>query len=371
MASETILSQVDVQRMESLCDERLISRQRHPTEDLLIWNYTALCQYKFAWDEYTRMCRGLITDSQGDIVARPFPKFHNIEEHSGSDCRLPPLDWRKPFICTQKEDGSLGILYPSKEGWKIATRGSFTSDQALHATEIFRKKGYDKYIYSKDLTYLFEIIYPDNRIVLDYKGMDDLILLEILDTGTGNALKWESVSKIAKEIGCPVVSCIELSVENIQRLEELFGKDRGGEEEGIVVRFEDGTRCKVKYGEYKRLHRLITGCSPRSIWENLKDGKSLEELLEHVPDEFNSWVQKNVELIKGDYKVMEGECEQIFKKIKKLGDVDRKTYAQEILEHGILSKILFQMLDGKNYSETVWKMIKPDSTKPFRPDIDS
>src|SRR5439155_17561955 len=35
---------------------------------------------------------------------------------------------------------SLGILYPTPEGHAIATRGSFASEQALHATEVLREK---------------------------------------------------------------------------------------------------------------------------------------------------------------------------------------------------------------------------------------
>ncbi len=37
----------------------------------------------------------------------------------------------------------------------------------------------------KDKTYLFEIIYPENRIVIDYGDSDDLILLSIINNETG------------------------------------------------------------------------------------------------------------------------------------------------------------------------------------------
>ena len=32
------------------------------------------------WDEITLQCRGLVTDNEGNVVARPFKKFFNIEE---------------------------------------------------------------------------------------------------------------------------------------------------------------------------------------------------------------------------------------------------------------------------------------------------
>lgn len=48
--------------------------------DLILFNYTPICQFSKAWDEYTIMARGLIVDKEGNVVARPFDKFFNYEE---------------------------------------------------------------------------------------------------------------------------------------------------------------------------------------------------------------------------------------------------------------------------------------------------
>ena len=45
-----------------------------------IWNYSVSVQYERLWDEITVQCRGLVTNSKGEIVARPFTKFFNYEE---------------------------------------------------------------------------------------------------------------------------------------------------------------------------------------------------------------------------------------------------------------------------------------------------
>lgn len=359
---------VDLKIIEELSEKKLVSTQSHPKWPLLIHNYTQVAQYERAWDDMTRMCRGLITDLEGNVIARPFPKFFNIEEHEGEDSKLPKLNWNQPFTSTRKEDGSLGILYWTPDGWQIATRGSFTSDQAIKATEMFYAKGYDKHNYGKGLTHLFEIVYPSNRIVLDYKGLEDLILLEILDTETGGATSWERMAETAKDIGCPVVPYMALSSENIQRLDEYYGADLGSNEEGLVVRFNDDTRVKIKYAEYKRLHRLVTMCSARSIWENLKDGKDLGELLERVPDEFMSWVKRIVEEITRDFSIIESDAKIAFNKIRHL--TDRKQFALIAREY-VYPSILFAMLDGKDYSHIIWKLVKPESTKPFQQDIDA
>jgi RNA ligase len=104
------------------------------------------------------MCRGLVTDDKGNIVARPFKKFFNMEEGK----HTPTSD----FEVYDKMDGSLGIFFYYEGGWVMATRGSFTSDQAVKGYEMMFK--YDFANLHKDYTYLFEIIYDQNRIVVKY-----------------------------------------------------------------------------------------------------------------------------------------------------------------------------------------------------------
>jgi hypothetical protein len=69
------------------------------------------------------------------MEARPFRTFHNIAEY-GPDW-TPPTE---PFEVTAKLDGSLGITYLTPDGIQIATSGSFTSNQALHATNVFQNR---------------------------------------------------------------------------------------------------------------------------------------------------------------------------------------------------------------------------------------
>ena len=77
---------------------KYINEQKHPALDLIIWNYTPECQFSRSWDKYTEMCRGLITDSKGNIVARPFKKFFNY----GEDVKLKlPTD--RPRISEKME----------------------------------------------------------------------------------------------------------------------------------------------------------------------------------------------------------------------------------------------------------------------------
>jgi len=158
------IAAIDIAAFREREAQGLITARAHPSEDLIIWNYTPQCQYAGAWDEVTLQARGLITKSDGTIVARAFRKFFNYEQHHGD----LPLE---PFKVTEKLDGSLGILFFINDTPQIATRGSFTSDQALRATKILHERYKDFFphlLATSHYTYLFEIVYPGNRVVVDY-----------------------------------------------------------------------------------------------------------------------------------------------------------------------------------------------------------
>src|SRR5713101_5956415 len=155
------MATIDIDQFRERETQGLITCSSHPTADLLIWNYTPRCQYEHIWDEVTMQARGLITASDGTIKARSFEKFFNIEEYQGPI----PLAHLRPFTITEKMDGSLGIMYFADNKPQIATRGSFTSEQAIKANDILcTKYGGITGLLKSCFTYLFEVLYPQNRI---------------------------------------------------------------------------------------------------------------------------------------------------------------------------------------------------------------
>lgn len=176
--------------LKEMVAQKYVNVQKHPTADLYIYNYSATCQYDQMWNEVTLACRGLIRDGQGNVVARPFKKFFNYEQ-------VPDLP-AENFIATEKMDGSLGILYFVGDTPFIATRGSFVSEQAQKATEILRTK-YGHVVFNPEHTYLFEIVYKQNRIVVDYGDLEDLILLAVIETATGKELTRQEIYEWAKQ----------------------------------------------------------------------------------------------------------------------------------------------------------------------------
>ncbi len=125
--------------LKEMIEKKYVSVQKHPTEDLYIYNYTKLAQYEWVWNEITTKCRGLILDGKGNIVCNPFEKFFNLEELDNKKQDIP----NEPFEVYDKVDGSLGILYWSDDVPAISTRGSFVSEQAFEGTKILLEKYQD------------------------------------------------------------------------------------------------------------------------------------------------------------------------------------------------------------------------------------
>ena len=83
---------MDKELLKSMLEQKLVLVQKHPDTDLFIYNYSPLVQYQKLWNEITLMTRGLILDKEMNIVARPFKKFFNLEEHSPEEIPQEAFD---------------------------------------------------------------------------------------------------------------------------------------------------------------------------------------------------------------------------------------------------------------------------------------
>ena len=345
-----------------LVDEGYLIMNKHPEKDLFILNYSKTAQYEQLWNEYTLMCRGLVVDIDFNVVARPFPKFFNLEEHNKSEI---PSDL--DFEVYEKMDGSLGILFNYEGEWIMATRGSFESEQAVIARNMLLDWfGLSMEWLDRDYTYLFEIIYPENRIVVDYGDTNDLVLLGAINRETGEEMsydkmthRWESHFTIVKKYD------VSTDVRELRDLE----KDNS---EGFVIRYSNGFRIKVKFKEYVRLHRILTNVSAKSIWEALKNGDGLDDIVDAVPDEFFEWVKETKRGLLEKYTEIERDALKEFHRIYIIENRTlKKDFAMMAKDHK-LSGILFSLYDGKMgmIPQTIWKMLKPKYEKPFADSAD-
>jgi RNA ligase len=265
------------------------------------------------------------------------------------------------FRVTEKVDGSMGTLYrlPNNEGMAIASRGSFESDQAKHATQVLLER-YGRFQFQTEpaCTYIFEIVYPDNRIVVDYRDLDDIILLIVLDNETGEDLP-ELVQQWVDAGGRAAMEY------NFVSFDDVLAEQHTGLE-GFVVKFDNGLRVKVKFEEYVRLHRILTNMSARDIWWKLRNNEPLDELLTLVPDEFYNWVRKVESELTQQFAAIQQHVEATLDHdiVKRNPPLTRKQLAIKYQDYDY-KHIMFQMLDNKQWAESVWRLIRPDAEKPF------
>jgi RNA ligase len=356
ITTNKILERVDWKVLKDYIDNSLIVANKHPEHDIWILNYSPKVQAKKFWDEYTLSARGLVIDADGNILARPFQKFKNYEEYDPSE-----IDMSKKFEVFEKMDGSLIILfyYEPRMEWIIASRGSFISEQSIEAQKMIDVSIYDAL--SVHLTYLFEIIYPENRIVVDYGKRKELVLLAIVETASGYELRYDDFVKVYSKY-FTVVNKYDVTINNLMDLKKLEEDNK----EGFVVKFENGFRVKVKFSEYVRLHGILTNVSNITVWEHLMNNYDFDALLDRVPDEFYTWLQGVVAKLQSGFNDIERESLKEFTRISHINDIiGRKEFAAEAIKSPYRA-ILFKMYDKKPYNDIIWKMIKPTFSKPFK-----
>lgn len=347
---------LDTKLLESHVRNGYVTARSHPHLPLTVFNYTPKAVYEPLWDEATLRCRGLIADNTGLIVGNCMNKFFNYGEPNAAN-----IDLSGPVQVTDKLDGSMGsvIFYDGK--LVVATRGSFESEQAKWAYDYISNDhellDAFKIICSENVTAVVEIIYPENRVVVDYGDMTAVVLIGAIGNYELTAGKqlWIPADRVYSWPG-PVVERFDAcSFEEALRIPPRLNR------EGIVIYFEDsGQRLKIKQEDYLIAHRFISNLTPRNIWSQLYSGKTVEDLLEMAPDEFHGMVREISSVILSNKTRLEEEIEREFIALAPQKFSTRKEFAEAIRGHPLKS-FLFLRLDERTDQlvESVWKAIEP------------
>lgn len=392
----------DIDVLESAVAAGWVHRKAHPSLPLDILTYARQCQYEQRWDDVTTQCRGLVVEhGTGRIVARPLRKFFNFAEHGLGRSYAPPLP-AEPFDVFAKVDGSLAIVFHYDGRWHAASKGAFTSEQALWSQRWLDV--HDLSALTPGVTYLAEAVYPQNRIVVGYPGVEDLVFLAAVGPD-GVELEFDAAAAVWLTLGGTAAWRFPLppSVDEVAQLaaenRDLDGDTVGGQDaEGYVIRFASGARVKVKFADYLRLHRLVTGITAREVWRyggvdrfastltdkelgrtlgcatdevaKLRAAGGMASLMEGVPDEFDEWVLATIAGLDGAFDALVDASREAFAEHMPLWD-DRAAFARAT--QGLPSSVrsaLFLMLDGRPWEPSLWRAVKPGPSSPFREDDD-
>lgn len=335
--------------LERACKQGSVLETKNK-DGLSLFVYTSKCVYEKQWDEFSILARGLILDlADKRLIATPFPKFFNLGEGDS----VWPLGAFETF---EKVDGSLIIVFYHCGRWQCATKGSFYSDQALWAQA--RLESSDLSSLDKGTTYLFEAIYPENRIVIRYEE-SALVLLGAYDEA-GFELNYSQLKFVSDALGFRLAKRFEF-----QSLHELSESARslGLIQEGFVVRFADGLRLKIKTDDYLRIHSMISRVTPLAIWEHLVGGADLESIRRELPEEFWQDFDQIVSLLREQFDKQANRARELVAKLAHLTDKEIGLRLAEF-EPSLRPFIFACRKEGASFpgagaSQTILRQIRP------------
>jgi RNA ligase len=331
---------LDPDAIERQIASRHLHRTRHPHLPLSLLDYTSRAQFEAHWTAETLACRGLVVHDDGHIVARPLDKFFNLDEHESTRREALP---QGPLEVTDKLDGSLVILRQDPDGPAASTRGSFTSEQALWATDWIRAAARLTEL-DPDITICAEFVSGRrNRVVLDYGEREEVVIVAARRISTAQELARPELEALAAEVRLPLVP--HRVVPSLDRLIEDALAATGIE--GWVVRFPDGRRVKLKVPEYRHLHKLLFTLTPAAIRDALRqqgEAALLMSLPEELWDEVRLVIAEIWARVDRRIASLQEKHEQI---LASGGRESRRRYA-EIVGRDPESKYLFILLDGKD-----------------------
>jgi tRNA splicing ligase len=247
--------------LQKLQDELKIKVREYPR--LCVLNYDQCFSDKH--NPIVQECRGLILEKDTwKVVARSFDRFFNYGE-SINDKDFP-VD---KSLVQMKLDGSIISVYNYEGKWNVATRSMAMGegetpmdltfrelfDKAVERTKVWEYLNED-IGFTKDVTYVFELTSPMNRIVTPYKDTT-VTLIGARNNITGDELLSNGLDIVAEYMGVnrpKSFKCNSLNdvIENTKKLEVL--------EEGYVLVYERNKgshwRIKVKSERYLAIAHL-------------------------------------------------------------------------------------------------------------------
>ena len=237
-------------------------------EGLIVLNYDQINSPK---NGITSECRGLILDTEYNIVSRSFDRFFNYGENFATFDPATALAY-------EKVDGSLIKIYNWNNKWYVSTRGTAFAESGVNGWDITFKdmvykalslQGNDEFQdhcntwLEESRTYIFEVTGIQNRVVTRYED-ESLWFLASRNNKSGKYYTHEFLSVVSVFGAKPPkkfkFASTEHCLETAKHLPDL--------QEGYVI-YEGGIPvCKVKSPAYVAVHHIRgEGLNPKRIAE--------------------------------------------------------------------------------------------------------
>ena len=301
--------------------------------DNIIFKYNQLSS-DFS-NEIVKESRGIILQQNEDgkfiPVCVPFFKFMNAEEPNSD---LNKIDWKTASV-QEKVDGSLIKVWYDKKNykWMVSTNGTIDAFKAPLGVggfetygDLFKKAtGFNSFtlftcILNENYTYMFELVSPYNRVVIEYNSIE-IYFLGYRDNVTLKEYMPENYPALSYHY--PIPERYELhTYEDVKNLANTLPWSQ----EGFVICGANFNRVKVKSPEYVKAHFIRNN-------NVVTDEKLIEIILENEIDEFLIYAKDFKERLLYLKELKEKCINEIEENIAKLNPNEfssRKELAQEI-----------------------------------------
>ena len=307
-------------------------------------------------DNIASLCRGLVIASDSAItecdviknprvVARPFKRFFNAGQHGATI-----TDPSKAFVQI-KYDGTLIIMYHFCGVWHIATRSVPDADMprydGMTYAQLFWRLWQDKDVSLLDesKTYVFELVGPKNRHVVNHQA-DELILLGIISVADGT----ESDPRDAANLIGVKHAYTDMTLDSLDSLAESIKDAEPEEREGfVVVEITDGVfnRVKVKCPKFcvANSAQQLLNRSPRTALQTIVSD-SFDDII--ASTFLTDTVRSAVLDLQKRLKIWCSSAEQELLPIKALAH-DRKQMASAVkkMKNALLASGAFAIIDRR------------------------
>lgn len=321
------------------------------TDKISLNDETIVARIDFSIPE-VQEARGIIINTETcDVVCWPFRKFGNYGESYVDD-----IDWNSALV-EEKVDGSIMKLWYDKRDdvnmWRISTNGvidAFTCHTQGEYVfgEMFKtaaeKQNLDLDKLDVDYTYIFELVGPYNRVVIEYPE------LMIYHIGTRNNITGKEIDT---NIGIIQpkrykINSLTACIEAAKHLNTVDTENRFDvKNEGFVVVDKNFNRIKIKSPEYVAVHHAFNNgvLGKRKVVMMILENED-EEYLTYFPqhkerfEKIKSNMDKLSEYIKDYCYAAEAYA--------KTTNISRKDFSILLSKDNLFTYGIAHVFDGKN-----------------------
>lgn len=241
---------------------------------------------------------------------------------------------------------SLGIAFHHKNKWHLTTRGSLNSDIGLVGQQILNEYLNSGAKLHPHYTYLAELIYKENQIVVNYGDDRKLVLLGARNYLTGNLnLTDYLIDHFKNELDVtPFEPAMRWRFSTKEDMLKWLNDTKGTEFEGFVVHFSDGSIFKFKSEDYMRLHRIIAQFTFKRVLEAVQKNEQ-EEIRKALPEELIPEFDRYCWMIEDKVDQIVAQVDKAVSNAPKESRKEFALYLQQFYKGTEIIKYAFKFLD--------------------------